>query len=447
MAVATTPKRQKPLPPPVVADQPPLPTKTQVTLAIEQLDLDVARLDFELAKLSTKARRETKQLAAAKIALEEQAAAKEAAAANPEAPQTQTPDLLPNPATATAVPTDKSILPPLSSLPETGPLGSLALVKEVLEGNREAAEASHESILSALPPAIRSAINAEKPQLGLVSSITPLYTCVSELACVDDNVIRHAVVGPSVKAKLAKALARRHATRLEAADNYGKLEKQYVKKTALLARMSGNSTRRRTTSRTQFTPTVGAASNPGTPISARDSARSDAEFEAILARLELEALSTVDGKPVSIHAELPDMVRFRLDKRSPLETPVWINNNGRVLDIAAQDRLSLHANPWTKEEIRTYIEKFLMHPKQFDIIASFLERKTRGECVAFYFRAGHVIQLKRLLDKSQRSLPQLFSAKDIEDQINLMESSHKLIEDGGRRGTGAYSFTNAPAPS
>lgn len=77
----------------------------------------------------------------------------------------------------------------------------------------------------------------------------------------------------------------------------------------------------------------------------------------------------------------------------------YINNNGRIEDFAAeyQDRQLL--NVWTKAEIEIFKEKFLQHPKNFGVIASYLDRKSVCDCVQYYYLSKKVENYKRLLRK------------------------------------------------
>lgn len=41
--------------------------------------------------------------------------------------------------------------------------------------------------------------------------------------------------------------------------------------------------------------------------------------------------------------------------------------------------------PWSDTERRIFMDKFLLHPKDFRKIATFLEGRTTGECIKFFY--------------------------------------------------------------
>ena len=53
----------------------------------------------------------------------------------------------------------------------------------------------------------------------------------------------------------------------------------------------------------------------------------------------------------------------------------FLNNNGLVEDAKAEHTQRANVNVWTEHEREIFKEKFLLHPKNFGFIASFLERK------------------------------------------------------------------------
>ena len=55
----------------------------------------------------------------------------------------------------------------------------------------------------------------------------------------------------------------------------------------------------------------------------------------------------------------------------------FINTNGLVRDAKTEHAERAHFNVWTQQEKDIFKEKFLLHPKNFVFIASFLERKVR----------------------------------------------------------------------
>lgn len=94
-------------------------------------------------------------------------------------------------------------------------------------------------------------------------------------------------------------------------------------------------------------------------------------------------------------ANLPMMVQ------TSGESEKFLNDNGLVEEAhEAQIERSL-INPWTEEEIRIFIQRFLMYPKNFVKIATYLENKTTADVIEFYFRQKHRLRLRELLRTHQ----------------------------------------------
>ena len=77
----------------------------------------------------------------------------------------------------------------------------------------------------------------------------------------------------------------------------------------------------------------------------------------------------------------------------------FINNNGLITDLPKVAKENEYYNIWTDSEKEIFKEKFLQHPKNFGVIASYLEKKTVCECVAYYYRSKKTEHYKRLLSK------------------------------------------------
>ena len=56
----------------------------------------------------------------------------------------------------------------------------------------------------------------------------------------------------------------------------------------------------------------------------------------------------------------------------------FINNNGLIEDAKTEYQEAKLSNIWTEQEKAIFKEKYLLHPKSFAFIASFLERKVRS---------------------------------------------------------------------
>ena len=80
-----------------------------------------------------------------------------------------------------------------------------------------------------------------------------------------------------------------------------------------------------------------------------------------------------EEKKMRAYAVIPPMMLD--DRQRKLR---FYNKNGLVDDPKADHQQRQNVNVWTEHEKDIFKEKFLMHPKNFGFIASFLERKVRA---------------------------------------------------------------------
>ncbi|XP_060049263.1 nuclear receptor corepressor 2 isoform X5 [Erinaceus europaeus] len=80
----------------------------------------------------------------------------------------------------------------------------------------------------------------------------------------------------------------------------------------------------------------------------------------------------------------------------------FINMNGLMDDPMKVYKDRQVMNMWSEQEKDTFREKFMQHPKNFGLIASFLERKTVAECVLYYYLTKKNENYKSLVRRSYR---------------------------------------------
>lgn len=80
----------------------------------------------------------------------------------------------------------------------------------------------------------------------------------------------------------------------------------------------------------------------------------------------------------------------------------FINMNGLMDDPMKVYKDRQVTNMWSEQERDTFREKFMQHPKNFGLIASFLERKTVAECVLYYYLTKKNENYKSLVRRSYR---------------------------------------------
>ena len=120
-----------------------------------------------------------------------------------------------------------------------------------------------------------------------------------------------------------------------------------------------------------------------------DTVRSEAEWEAVLARL---------GDDESRYATIPDMV---LD---PAERKPCMLRNFLVSDVNDEWKKSNFVldHGWSYQEKEIFKEKLGVYGKNFKKISDHLPLKSYNECVAFYYREKKRCGLKRYLKRGRR---------------------------------------------
>ena len=119
--------------------------------------------------------------------------------------------------------------------------------------------------------------------------------------------------------------------------------------------------------------------------------RSDADLEDIMEGLQEQE---AEDKKMRSYAVIPPILQ---DKK--LQKPVFINKNNLIRDPLAEYKERKHINIWSDAEKDTFREKFLLYPKNFGLISSYLERKSVRDCVHYYYASKKSENYKQLLRK------------------------------------------------
>uniref|UniRef100_A0A8C8SF53 Nuclear receptor corepressor 2 n=1 Tax=Pelusios castaneus TaxID=367368 RepID=A0A8C8SF53_9SAUR len=80
----------------------------------------------------------------------------------------------------------------------------------------------------------------------------------------------------------------------------------------------------------------------------------------------------------------------------------FINMNGLMDDPMKVYKDRQVMNMWSEQEKETFREKFMQHPKNFGMIASFLDRKTVADCVLYYYLTKKNENYKNLVRRNYR---------------------------------------------
>ncbi|KAI0078289.1 hypothetical protein K474DRAFT_1706522 [Panus rudis PR-1116 ss-1] len=110
-----------------------------------------------------------------------------------------------------------------------------------------------------------------------------------------------------------------------------------------------------------------------------DAVRTDLEMEQIIASLGNEELTDASSLGSKNAAIIPNMITVT---DGPIEY-VYDDTNNEVEDPAEFYQTKI--DYWSEEEEKIFQEKYAQYPKQFGIIADFLEHKTPAQCVTYYY--------------------------------------------------------------
>lgn len=122
--------------------------------------------------------------------------------------------------------------------------------------------------------------------------------------------------------------------------------------------------------------------------------KSEADMEEIMDNLQEQAL---EDKKMRSYAVIPPIL---LDARQRKVT--YMNNNGHVVDMEAECKSRKYMNVWTDGEKEVFKEKYLQHPKNFGVVASYLDQKSVQDCVQHYYLTKKTENYKQLLRKSRQ---------------------------------------------
>lgn len=123
-------------------------------------------------------------------------------------------------------------------------------------------------------------------------------------------------------------------------------------------------------------------------------AKSEADFEEIMDNLHEQAM---EDKKMRSYAVIPPIL---LDTKERKVT--YRNNNGHIVDMEVEYKSRQFLNVWTPSEKEIFKEKYLQHPKNFGVIASYLDRKSVADCVQYYYLSKKTENYKQLLRKSRQ---------------------------------------------
>ncbi|XP_078786527.1 nuclear receptor corepressor 1 isoform X9 [Oryzias latipes] len=293
-----------------------------------------------------------------------------------------------------------------------------SIVQIIYDENRKKAEEAHKILVNLGP----------KVEL-------PLYNQPSDTKVYHDNIKTNQVM----RKKLILFFKRRNHARKQReqkiCQRYDQLMEAWEKK---VERMENNPRRKAKESRTreyyerQF-PEIRKqreqqerfqrVGQRGTGLSATI-ARSEHEISEIIDGLSEQENNEKQMRQLSV---IPPMMYDSEQRRVK-----FINMNGLMDDPMKVYKARQFMNVWTEHEKEIFKEKFVQHPKNFGLIATYLERKSVADCVLFYYLTKKNQNYKTLVRRNygrRRGRNQQITRPSQEDKTedkNEEEKSEKL---------------------
>ncbi|KAK2816277.1 hypothetical protein Q7C36_022548 [Tachysurus vachellii] len=299
-----------------------------------------------------------------------------------------------------------------------------SIVQIIYDENRKKAEEAHK-IFEGLGPKVE----------------LPLYNQPSDTKVYHDNIKTNQVM----RKKLILFFKRRNHARKQReqkiCQRYDQLMEAWEKK---VERMENNPRRKAKESRTreyyerQF-PEIRKqreqqerfqrVGQRGTGLSATI-ARSEHEISEIIDGLSEQENNEKQMRQLSV---IPPMMYDSEQRRVK-----FINMNGLMDDPMKVYKSRQFMNVWTEHEKEIFKEKFVQHPKNFGLIASYLERKCVSDCVLYYYLTKKSQNFKTLVRRNygsrrrrnqQITRPSQEDKSDEKNEEDKLEKSDKKEED------------------
>ena len=137
---------------------------------------------------------------------------------------------------------------------------------------------------------------------------------------------------------------------------------------------------------------VGYGGSRNRALGSSDAVRSEEEMMAVIA--QLEAAEKREKTPEWIAKQCARPTPMLLEPMLSA-TPRFLSRANLVDDAKVEERERLRNVVWTPRERKVFVEKFILYPKNFRKIKGFLELKSVGDCVQFYYREKHELELKK----------------------------------------------------
>lgn len=122
-----------------------------------------------------------------------------------------------------------------------------------------------------------------------------------------------------------------------------------------------------------------------------DSCRSDADFADIVDGLSEQESQFQSMRQLTV---VPPRLLDREERKVE-----FINNNGLIRDPIKVYKEAIKLDGWTEKEKKVFMEKFCQQPKNFNYIASFIEKKSVSDCILYYYLTKKTNNYKSMVRK------------------------------------------------
>lgn len=229
----------------------------------------------------------------------------------------------------------------------------------------------------------------------LLASVQPLYNQAIDLAIVRQNHVRYQSFRKRLIERIRTEEAERNAHIKCLCEKYDTSIREWLKKLEkrdTAPAKKAKDTKTREYFEKQFTELKKAREDRERLQRSGQRIRSEADMDEIIDGLQLQVM---EDKKMRSYAVIPPLMHDHVLKPSPH----FDNRNGFIADpMELHDDVKC-INIWTEGEKIIFREKYLQHPKNFGVIASFLERKSVADCVRYYYISKKTENYKQLLKK------------------------------------------------
>lgn len=251
-------------------------------------------------------------------------------------------------------------------------------------------------------------VEEDEPDSADEDDVKPLYMSPDQVPGYQEFLERHVAQRSRVAAHIKTRVGASTARMLSLVDEYrarNKAWKASISETVAERRPTRSSSNPDMvpesagiplTSAGRSTRANGTAPAPGGGIAALGAIRSEAEFDEVMASIDQKEKADPNTRYLRTMCVIPPM---ELGIDAQYAGFRYINSNGVIEDLVAEEREQKYANPWSAEEKEVFMQKFLLHPKNFHKIATYLPDKETKDVVQYYYNNKKALDLKAVLQK------------------------------------------------